>query len=121
MGESYTETVFYMRMTHGFEIGCNETFAQVIGRPDDFGSFASDRTLSRALTSLSLLSENRGRTMYELQHFETTDGRDLLQEWLDGLRDRTIVIQLCGGDKRGQRRDIEQAVRSWRELQQGNR
>lgn len=25
--------------------------------------------------------------MYELRHFETTDGRDPLQEWLDGLRD----------------------------------
>ena len=107
--------------------------------------------------------------MYELRHFETTDGRDPLQEWLDGLRDgrafaavlrridrmasgnfgdhafcrdgvwelridagpgyrvyyalrdRTIVILLCGGDKRRQRRDIEQAVRCWRELQRGNR
>ena len=107
--------------------------------------------------------------MYELRHFETTDGRDPLQEWLDGLRDgrafaavlrridrmasgnfgdhafcrdgvwelridfgpgyrvyyalrgRTVVILLCGGDKRRQRRDIEQAVCSWRELQQGNR
>jgi putative addiction module killer protein len=107
--------------------------------------------------------------VYELRHFETTDGRDPLQEWLDGLRDgrafaavlrridgmasgnfgdhafcrdgvwelridigpgyrvyyalrdRTIVILLCGGDKRRQRRDIEQAVRSWRELQRGNR
>ena len=107
--------------------------------------------------------------MYELPHFATTDGHDLLQEWLDGLRDgrtfaavlrridrmasgdfgdhafcrdgvwelridfgpgyrvyyalrgRTVVILLCGGDKRRQRRDIEQAVRSWRELQQGNR
>ena len=107
--------------------------------------------------------------MYELLHFATTDGHDLLQEWLDGLRDgrafaavlrrtdrvasgnfgdhafcrdgiwglridigpgyrvyyalrdRTIVILLCGGDKRRQRRDIEQAVRCWRELQRGNR
>lgn len=25
--------------------------------------------------------------MYELRHFETMDGRDPLQEWLDGLRD----------------------------------
>ena len=104
--------------------------------------------------------------MYELRHFETTHGRDPLQEWLDGLRDgrafaavlrrraagnfgdhafcrsvvwelridigpgyrvyyalrgRTVVILLCGGDKQSQRRDIEQAVRSWRELQRGNR
>lgn len=101
-------------------------------------------------------------------HYLTADGRDLYQEWLDGLGDRQariaidrrvarivrgnfgdhkfcrdgvwelrvnsgpgyrvyyaqagreILLLLCGGDKRGQSSDIDQAVNCWRDWQESD-
>ena len=105
--------------------------------------------------------------MHRIEHYETSDGRDPIQEWLAKLRDKkaravvlrrldrlaagnfgdhvfcrdgvwelridlgpgyrvyyalgkqTIVVLLCGGDKRKQQADIERAVGFWRDLQRG--
>lgn len=101
----------------------------------------------------------------QILHYLTAEGRDLLQDWLDGLRDmrariamqrrvdrvargnfsdhhfcrdgvwewridvgpgyrvyyaqagQTIVLLLCGGDKRTQDADIARAVACWQDYQ----
>jgi putative addiction module killer protein len=101
----------------------------------------------------------------QILHYLTAEGRDLLQDWLDGLRDmrvriatlrrvdrvargnfvdhrfcreevwelridvgagyrsyyaqagQTVVLLLCGGDKRTQDADIARAVACWQDYQ----
>ena len=105
--------------------------------------------------------------MHRIEHYETSDGRDPIQEWLAKLRDKkaraivlrrldrlaagnfgdhvfcrdgvwelridlgpgyrvyyalgnqSIIVLLCGGDKRKQQADIERAVGFWRNIQRG--
>jgi putative addiction module killer protein len=115
-----------------------------------------------SLVFVSLLGEN---PPMQILHYLTAEGRDLFQDWLDGLRDmrarivilrrvdrvargnfgdhrfcregvwelrvdvgagyrvcdaqagQTVVLLLCGGDKRTQDADIARAVVCWQDYQ----
>jgi putative component of toxin-antitoxin plasmid stabilization module len=79
-----------------------------------------------------------------VEHYLNSDGRDLIERWLDGIRDRralvsierriariegagyrvyyaqadqVVVLLLCGGDKSTQDADVNRAVKCWDDFQ----
>lgn len=82
------------------------------------------------------------RMMIEVRHYLTADGRDLVIDWLRGLRDlraKTAIIRrlnrleqgnfgdfkplrdgVCGGDKSRQAADIARAAACWFDWQRRN-
>ncbi len=55
----------------------------------------------RFLDTNSLISENNW--VYEIVHYITADGTDLIEEWISGLKDRKSVIAI---DRRIQRIEL---------------
>lgn len=55
--------------------------------------------------------------MFEIRHYRNAQGRTPFTDWFSGLRDRqTVIVLLCGGDKRKQDADIGKAVELWQEF-----
>jgi len=63
----------------------------------------------------------------EIRTYRTKKGREPFTEWLQSLKDRTnriyfvdqdkrIIVLLCGGSKRSQKKDIALAETYWQDL-----